>query len=367
MNQTQLSRINHSVRVVTDRTEWNKTVLSLPNHHVLQSWEWGEFKSSQGWSAERLLFYHDDAPCAAAQVLTRRTVIPVSLAYVPKGPVLDYSNKPLWDAVLSALVAHAKDRGAFMLKIDPDIVVATGMPSTDSEHRSELGESVQADLASNGWLFSSDQIQFRNTVQVDLSPTEDDLLAAMKSKTRYNIRLSVRKGVSVRIGTLDDLPALVSMYHETAERDQFLLREPAYYHTSWSRFIESGLAHPLIAYVENEPVAAVIPYRFGDKVWYMIGASRNAHREKMPNHLLQWEAMRWAKDQGAQAYDFWGAPDEFVESDPMWGVWRFKSGFGGKVVQHIGAWDKVIKPGWHRFYRIIVPLYLQTRRALSRR
>ena len=118
------------------------------------------------------------------------------------------------------------------------------------------------------------------------------------------------------------------------------------------------MGQPLIADVDGQPVAAVVLVRFGDKVIYMYGASSARERERMPNHLLQWEAIRWARVQGAKVYDFWGAPDEFIESDRLWGVWRFKAGFNAEVVRTIGAWDYPARPLWYRAYTDLMPRYL---------
>ena len=185
------------------------------------------------------------------------------------------------------------------------------------------------------------------SICVDLTRTPDELLAAMKPKWRYNVRLAARRGVTVRKGGLADLPLLYGMYAETASRDGFVARPEAYYRDAWGAFVEAGLAQPLIAEVKGEPVAMVIVFRFAGRAWYMYGASRAAHRDKMPNHLLQWEAMQWAKAQSCTVYDMWGAPDVLEASDPLWGVYRFKQGFGGEFVRHIGAWDlPVSRPGY---------------------
>ncbi len=352
---------------IPDRETWNGMLWMLPGHHVLQSWEWGEFKGRYGWHAERLAFKQGDKLVAAAQVLSRRArPLPVSILYVPKGPALDYADRPLRLAVLHAMTRHARRRRAVFIKIDPDVVLGTGVPGMEDAQPDPLGEELAADLTALGWRFAHDQIQFRNTVQLDLTQDEELLLGAMKQKTRYNIRLAGRKGVTVRTGSKADMDVLFEMYAETAERDSFLIRPLAYYHDAWGAFVDAGLACPLIAEYEGEAVAAVILFCFGQRVWYMYGASRNAYRETMPNHLLQWEAVRWAKSRGAMVYDMWGAPNEFVESDPMWGVWRFKSGFGGRVVRHIGAWDRIISRPWYWVYAFVVPLYLTMLRSLRR-
>jgi peptidoglycan pentaglycine glycine transferase (the first glycine) len=161
----------------------------------------------------------------------------------------------------------------------------------------------------------------------------------MKPKTRYNIRLAERKGVTVRPAALDELPLLYRMYAETSLRDGFVIRSEDYYLLVWQTFMEKGLAVPLLAEVAGQPVAGLVLFMFSDMAWYLYGMSTGDHREKMPNHLLQWEAMRIARQRGCVYYDLWGAPNVFDESDSMWGVYRFKEGLGGEVVRTIGAWD----------------------------
>jgi peptidoglycan pentaglycine glycine transferase (the first glycine) len=162
------------------------------------------------------------------------------------------------------------------------------------------------------------------------------------------------------------------MYAETAIRDGFVIREEAYYKSVWGTFLrpDSELAsqktlpvmEPLIAEVRNEPVAGLLLFRFASRAWYIYGMSRDLHREKMPNYLLQWEAIRRAKWAGCQLYDLWGAPDTFSEEDPMWGVFRFKEGLGGQVVRTLGAWDLPLRPGYYRLYTRILPRLLDLMR-----
>jgi lipid II:glycine glycyltransferase (peptidoglycan interpeptide bridge formation enzyme) len=230
------------------------------------------------------------------------------------------------------------------------------------------------DLETCGWRFSEEQVQFRNTVLVDLRDDEEKLLERMKQKTRYNIRLAMRKGVAIRQGTQADIPLLYRMYAETSVRDGFVIREERYYRALWGAFMGGNLpphgdqassgenaqpyAIPLIAEVAGEPVAALILFLFASKAWYLFGMSREAHRERMPNYLLQWEAMLLAKRQGCRVYDLWGAPDDFKDTDPMWGVYRFKEGLGGEVERQIGAWDLPLKPFYYYLYTQILPRFL---------
>jgi lipid II:glycine glycyltransferase (peptidoglycan interpeptide bridge formation enzyme) len=257
---------------------------------VLQSWEWGEFKSRYGWSPTRLLF-EIDSRRGAGSILRRRAAplpfdrlrtLPFSILYVPKGPLLDYDDPLLLDAVLAELERIAREQRAIFVKIDPDVL---------ANH-----DTTTSLLRRRGWQPSQEQIQFRNTLHTDLRPDDDAILAAMKSKTRYNIRYAGRKGVEVRCS--DDLGLFYRMYAETGRRDGFLVRPFAYYQDAWGMFIEAGLAQLFIAWYEGEPLAGVLPFRFGDTAWYMYGASRDLHRNLMSTYLLQWEAMRWARAHG---------------------------------------------------------------------
>lgn len=343
---------------------WEAALARLPHAHALQSWVWGQFKARWGWEALPLTMTvaaNKWEPLAGMMVLKRRIPsLPFCVLYVPKGPVLDYHDVTLRRQVLSKLEQLARRERAIFIKIDPEVVRSWGL---EHERVSPLGAAVMRDLKSRGWRPSDEQIQFRNTVELALDATEDELLAAMKPKTRYNIRLAGRKGVTVRPGTAADFPTIAAMYQETAARDGFTARPEAYYLDGWTAMYDAGMAHPLLAEVDGRPVAAVILVRFGDRVIYMYGASRNEARERMPNHLLQWEAIRWAREQGAKVYDFWGAPDEFVETDRMWGVWRFKAGFNGEVVRFIGAWDYPARPLLYRLYTQAIPRYLNMLRG----
>lgn len=362
-----------------DGPTWNGILSGFPGAHILQSWEWAQVKSQFGWEPLPTIWHDkEDRPAAAAMVLARRLSIAgisagLRVMYASKGPVLrDWHDEGLRRQVLTDLRALARRRGAIFIKIDPDVRVGTGEPGDEIGVEGlvfddPLGEQVIADLRQDGWRFSGEQIQYRNTVEIDLTPAEDDLLAQMKQKTRYNVRLAGRRGVEVRPGDLDDLDLLYQMYAETSVRDEFVIRDEAYYQIVWEAFIKAGLAEPLIAEVDGEPAAAVVIFRFAGKAWYLHGMSRLKHREKMPNYLLQWEAMRRAKAAGCDRYDMWGAPDVFSEKDPMWGVYRFKDGFGGQVVRHIGAWDLPVRPIYYRLYSQILPRVLDWLRSRGAR
>jgi peptidoglycan pentaglycine glycine transferase (the first glycine) len=322
---------------------WDTALLTLPKVHFLQSWLWGELKGSRGWAPLRFLWRVDDCVVAAAQVLVLQRGR-LRLGYVPKGPLLDWTNSALAEAVLTQLAAYAQQHGLLLLKIDPDVRADT-----------EVGGATSALLARLGWRASFEQVQFRNTMLLDLQPALDQLMEQMKPKWRYNIHLAVRKGVIVRDATLDDFPLLCAMYAETAERDSFVIREEAYYRDVWQRFMRAGLTWALIAEVDNTPVAMAIAFHLGSFAWYMYGASRDTGRSFMPNHLLQWHIIRRAKEAGCSVYDLWGAPDTLDVTDPLWGLYRFKEGFGAAFVPHLGAYDYTPRTWLYRLYTFLRP------------
>jgi peptidoglycan pentaglycine glycine transferase (the first glycine) len=373
---------------------WNALIANLPNAHLLQTWEWGQTKARYGWKpiplildeargwlpAEEIRQRPASAASLGAVLLLERSLsagglsLPVRVLYAPKGPLLDWDNAALRHAALEGLQRVARQRRAIFIKIDPNVSLGTGFPGQPDANEDPLGQALAAELRARGWRYSGEQIQFRNTMIIDLRPSEEELLAAMKQKTRYNIRLAERKGVTVRPGSLDDLPMLYQMYAETSIRDGFVIRDEDYYRNVWETFMRAAadgssgqpIAEPLIAEGAGEAVAAVVIFRFAGQAWYIHGMSRQAQREKMPNYLLQWEAMRRAKAAGCERYDLWGAPDTFESDDPMWGVYRFKEGLGGIVERSIGAWDYPVSPALYRLYTQILPRLLEIMRRRGR-
>jgi len=365
---------------------WNSLISKLPDPHFLQTYEWGQVKAKYGWSPLYAVWTADGKfsvfkegddgslytdHCVAAALILKRQILRngfgarLSLLYAPKGPLLDWSNESLRNRVLNDLQSFAKKQGAIFFKMDPDVVLGTGIPSSKDDVINYGGQSVMSALKRLGWSDSSDQIQFKNTVLIDLTPPEEELLARMKQKTRYNIRLAEKKGMILRVGNLQDFGMLYKMYAETSVRDGFVIRNEGYYQKVWKLFMDSNepTCEPLIAEVDSEPVAAIFVFYFAGRAYYVYGMSRDVHREKMPTYLLQWEAMKRSKARGCNVYDLWGAPDIFDESDSMWGVYRFKEGLGGEVVRTLGAWDFAPNPFWYKLYSEIIPRLLDLMRT----
>jgi len=326
---------------------WDRFVLGRPDAHILQTSAWGALKARFGWADERVGLDHQGELIGGAQVLYRRLPAGLGcLAYVPKGPLVDWDNEERLTALLRALDHSAQLRGAIALTIEPDL-------SDDPRRRQQLST-----LGFHPAPFSA--IQPRRTLVVDISFDEDTILARMKQKTRYNIRLAARKGVRVREATEADLPAFHTLMAATSARDSFDIHAPAYYELAYRLFVPRGWARLLLAEVAGEPAAALMVFALPPRAWYFYGASGDLHREKMPTYLLQWEAMRWARSLGCTTYDLWGIPDEdkatleaqFTQRrDGLWGVYRFKRGFGGELVRSVGAWDRIYALARYRLYR----------------
>jgi peptidoglycan pentaglycine glycine transferase (the first glycine) len=329
---------------------WDRLAATHSHGHILQTSPWGALKSQFGWNDARLALSRDDELVAGAQVLVRRLPGGLGcLAYVPKGPLVDWTDEEQTQATLLALDRAARAQGAMTLIIEPDLL-------DESAHHERLRS-----LGFRPSFF--DGIQPRRTLVVDISPDEDTVLRAMKSKTRYNVRLAARKGVTVREAGEADLPAFHALTVATAARDRFGVHSPAYYEAAYRLFVPRGWARLLLAEVEKEPVAAVMVFALPPRAWYFYGASGDTYREKMPTYLLQWEAMRWARSRACTTYDLWGIPDEgeatleaeFTQRrDGLWGVYRFKRGFGGRLVRSVGAWDRVYAPARYRLYRWVL-------------
>ncbi len=330
-------------RGAPNATAWDRVVAGDPRGHLLQTWAWGELKASYGWLPLRLAVEQDGSLLAGAQVLYRPAG-PVSMAYVPKGPALADPSPEVAAALASALHAASRRRRALYAKVEPE------WPEGEQRPHPWLAES--------GWAPSAETVQPRRTIVIDVQGTEDDILARMKPKWRYNVRLAARRGVEVREAGAEELGTFYTLMVLTGQRDAFGIHTEAYYRRALELFGAEGRATLLIAWHEGQALAGLMPFAWNGQAWYMYGASSNDRRDLMPNHLLQWEAMRWARARGARQYDLWGIPDADDEAadEDLAGVGRFKAGFGGKVVRYIGAWDYAYQPSLLALARAAVAL-----------
>src|SRR5450759_3184889 len=327
-------------QIITDRQQWNDFVAASECCNITQSFEWGELAPHLG--AEAMLAGVVDEQgrlCAAMLVLIANApILRRSYFYAPRGPVIDDPDSPALTVLLNFVKAEAHRRGAFMLKVEP------GVPDGDTRWLSALQR--------RGFRATPYASHIRHEWVLDIRPDEKTLLAGMKEKWRYNIRLAGRKGIVVRRGEGQaDLDTFYRLYETTSERDQFFINDKAHYEDILRLFSEGDHAAIFLAEYEGQAVAGTIVLWLGHWSWYMFGASSNEHRERMPNHLLQWTGMQWAKAKGCWYYNFRGIPDVLEEGQELWGVYVFKRGFGGFPMRSLATHDLVYNPFVYEAYR----------------
>jgi lipid II:glycine glycyltransferase (peptidoglycan interpeptide bridge formation enzyme) len=322
--------------------DWKQFIDHHSGAHLLQAAEWGDLKAAFGWDVVRVV-----RDGIGAQVLFRRLPLGLTVAYIPKPAfnlMLDMTNQ-FWQELAAAC---SKNRAVF-LKIEPDEWESAG---------ADPRPAVRSPLAdARAFRRSEFNIQPPRTLLIDLRGSEDWILGRMKQKCRYNIRLAEKKGIIVRPWT--DLDGFHELMRVTGQRDAFGVHSADYYRNAYELFHPPGKCELLVAEYESTALAALMVFRQGTRAWYLYGASNDAERNRMPTYLLQWEAMRWARAHGCEQYDLWGVPDEDAQEleasfgtrhDGLWGVYRFKRGFGGELKRAAQAIDVVFNPLLYQLY-----------------
>ncbi|MBO8128191.1 MAG: peptidoglycan bridge formation glycyltransferase FemA/FemB family protein [Peptococcaceae bacterium] len=336
-----------------ERERFNNFIQRHPKGHVLQSYEWGEVKSATGWKPYRMVLESKNNIVAAVSVLERRLpFINKPIFYSPRGPVVDFSKPEHMKGILEGIKSLARERGAILWKIDPDVTRDSGV----DVQLLRLGFRA----LSRGLNFEG--VQPRFVFRLPLDKSLDEIFASLASKTRYNIRLAARRGVKVRDDCgKDDLRVFYDILQETAQRDRFLIRSFEYYEVIWRCLVEKGMAKLFMAEYAGEAIAGTLAFAFGDKVWYVYGASSNRHRRVMPNYALQWAMIRWAKSLGCRIYDFRGVSGDLNPDNPLYGLYRFKKGFAGDFTEFIGEFDYPLAPLWYQLWVKGEPAYREWR------
>jgi lipid II:glycine glycyltransferase (peptidoglycan interpeptide bridge formation enzyme) len=302
-------------------TDWNQFLSQHPNAHLLQTGEWGELKSAFGWKPVRIV-----SRDSGVQILFRRLPLGFTVSYIPKANINE--------SLLPEIDSVCKQNRAIFLKLEPD-----------------SWENLKPETWNLKLRTSPHNIQPPRTIIIDIRGSEEDILARMKPKTRYNTRLAEKKGVIVR--AWDDIDSFHKMMLVTGGRDGFGIHSLEYYKRAYELLQPKGLGEILVAEYEGKPLAALFAARNGHRAYYLYGASTDEERNRMPTYILQWEAMKWAKARGCEEYDLWGVPDEDEATleanfesrhDGLWGVYRFKRGFGGELKRAAQALDRVYNP-----------------------
>ncbi|WP_370289332.1 lipid II:glycine glycyltransferase FemX [Nocardioides sp.] len=355
-----------SVRPISE-DEHREHIASLASASFLQTPGWSRVKAE--WGHESLGWFDDaGALVGSALVLYRRLPkVNRSLAYLPEGPVIDWTSDDL-GAWLTPMTAHLKRQGAFAVRIGPPVVtrrwstaqIKQGIADDDVRllsqiapaERSAAGARVVAQLHELGWRhqgveggFAAGQPQFVFQVPLtdpDGTPrTEDDVLKGMNQLWRRNIKKAAKEGVEVTLGSRDDLAEFHALYVHTAERDHFTPRPLRYFEVMHDALVadEPDRFKLWLGRHEGDLVAATIAIRVGQHAWYSYGASSTAKREVRGSNAVQWAMIRDAISAGATVYDLRGITETLDADDPHVGLIQFKVGTGGEAVEYAGEWD----------------------------
>ena len=266
-----------------------------------------------------------------------------NMMYASRGPVCDIHNEEVLKQLTEGVRELGKKYNAFVFRMEPDI------KKNDKEFR-EIVEKIGYKVKDDAKDFK-DEIQPRFVFRLDIKgKTEDEILAGCHQKTRYNIRLAKRKGVEIREGNREDLKDFHKIMIETGSRDGFIIRSLEYFEKMYDELAPKHMK-VLMAYYEGKPISGIIPIMYGNKTWYLYGASSNEHRNLMPNYLLQWEMIRQAIQNGCDVYDFRGVSGVVDESHPQYGLYRFKKGFGAEFTEFIGEVYLPFRPLTYKLYK----------------
>ena len=322
---------------ITEKTlpEYEAFVQSHPKGNFAQSYLWGKQKPMWQWDAIAVRG-EDGAIRGSLAVMTRKVPgIGRTLMYGCRGPVCDLDDRETFSQLLDGAKALAKKYKSYVIKIDPDV------PSSNTAFSSML-QSFGFRAKEDGKNFEAIQPRYVFRLNVE-GKTEEELLANFHQKWRYNIRLAERKGVTVRICGKEMVPAFSELMLTTGVRDGFVTRKPEYFAAMLDNLGEHARLY--MAFDPNDtPIAGTLAIHYGDKVWYLYGASSNEHRNLMPNYLLQWRMIQWAVETNCRIYDFRGVSGDVSEDNPLYGLFRFKQGFGGDFTEFVGEMDLVLSP-----------------------
>lgn len=314
------------IRVSSDLDDaaWDGFVEHVPGGHHVQTTMWARVKAVVGWSAVRVIAARDGEIVAGAQILSRPIGRLGHVGYIANGPVAAPADAAAGEAVLDAVAEVVRERRIRHLTLQPPL--HSSIPAHPDERR---------------YLPSSTEVVPGATSFIDLDVDLDTVLGRMHRKTRYNVRTSGRKGITVRSGTGDDVAAYYSMVEATAQRRGFAPFPREYYEEMWRRLHPGGHLRLAVAELEGETIAAQMAITFGPTVVNKLSVWSGREGSRRPNEAIQWSTIQWAKENGYESYDLEGIdvgaarllladeplPDSFDQT-----VTSFKLGFGGRVV-----------------------------------
>ncbi|MEA2056874.1 MAG: peptidoglycan bridge formation glycyltransferase FemA/FemB family protein [Patescibacteria group bacterium] len=325
--------------IIRPISEEEREVYNQVVNHPLQTWEWGEFRQNTGVKVERIGFFKKSKVDKALQV----TFHPVphfpqySIGYCPRAFCPNEDQ-------LSALKQLGKKHNALFIKLEPNVVAKVGETADFKQLAHFL---IEQGCQPGRPLFT------KHTFQLDLTQSEEDLFANLKSKTRYNANLAQRKGVKIlEDSSQQGLQTYLDILQETINRQGFYAHNPEYFKKMWEMLGGNDMMHIFHAVYDDTTLASWIIFKLNDTLYYPYGASRSIHRKLMASNLMMWEMIVWGKNQGCKIFDMWGSlgpkPDK---KNPWYGFHRFKKGYGGDLMRFIGTYDLVLNYPLYGFFR----------------
>lgn len=338
----------------TTLAEYEAFVQGHPRGHFMQSVLWSAQKPQWTWRAVGVRGSDGRLKGTLAVMIRPVPLLGRTLMYGCRGPVCDPADRETFAALLEGAKALAREYKSYVIKLDPDI-------SAENTGFARMLADFSFRFAGAGQNFEAIQPKFVMRLALE-GRTEAEVLARFHPKWRYNLRLAQRRGVEVRVCGKEMVPAFGALMEVTALRDGFVPRQPEYF----AALLEHLGSHARLymAFWEGQAIAGAVAVQYGDKTWYLYGASANEHREKMPNYLLQWEMIRWAIEGGCRLYDFRGVSGDLSEKNPLYGLYRFKKGFGSALTEFVGEADLVLNRPVYGLIRAGSGLWRKLRRRL---
>ena len=328
--------------------EYEAFLQSHPKGHFAQSVLWAKQKPMWKWEAIVSRDQNGKIKGSLA-VLIRKIVpgLPFTMMYGCRGPVTDLDDRETMKDLVDGAKKLAKKYHSYVIKIDPAYT--------------KMLEELGFRLTGGGATFDAIQPQYVFRLNTE-GKTSEELLMSLPQSTRRKVRAGAKKGVTVEIRGKEAVPDFARLMLETGVRDGFVTREASYFENMLDNLGEHARLY--MAYYEGQAIAGTLAIWYGDKVWYLYGASSNEHRNLMPNYMLQWSMIEWAVEKGCRIYDFRGVPGRVGEDHPLYGLYKFKLGFGGDYVEFVGEMDMVLNPPVNWMITKGKPIFMDVRKKL---
>ena len=349
------------------KEQWDKFIASNPSGSFLQSWSWGKFQESLGKKVWRLSIIENNEISLAALIIKQDLPFGWSYLYCPKGPLINPKSQIPLRRQSSALYSYVATKESYGASATNPKLIKLFFKEIKKLAEKEKTVFLRIDPAINsslslckeklsGIFYPTKPIQPQHSLILDITKSEEEILAQMKQKTRYNIRLAEKKGVKIKKISQpnnQEIQTLWDLLIKTSKRDRFRTHPQKYYQKMFEALNQKSMLKLFFAEYQKKVITANIVVFFSDKAVYLHGASSNENRNVMAPYLLQWEQIKEAKRLSCQSYDFWGIEKQPAAAQSAWaGITKFKKGFGGEEISYPESWDFIFNLVRYWIYRV---------------